>query len=200
MAPSEPLPTCRRKALWFGGFGVATILLAGAAHALHLPISDWVLGLLTGFGVGGLGAAAVLWWLPDASDAVPKRLSSRYRREMLLPMTGYVLAVFAFKPLLHRTDSLPLRVLVSLLPALFVLGVMRAFVRYVRDSDEMQRRIELEAGAFAGLLVSAGFLAAGFLQSADLIAIPAKVAMLWVFPMLCFTYGFTKVVIARRYL
>jgi hypothetical protein len=194
------MPTCRRKALWFGGFGVATILLAWAAHALQAPISDWVLGLLTGFGVGGLLAAAMLWWLPDTSDAVPKQLSSRYRREMLLPMAGYVLAVFAFKPLLHRTDSVPLRVLVSLLPALFVLGVMRAFVRFVRDSDEMQRRIELEAGAVAGLLVSAGFLAAGFLQSAELIAIPAKVAMLWVFPMLCFAYGFTKVVIARRYL
>jgi hypothetical protein len=64
----------------------------------------------------------------------------------------------------------------------------------------MQRRIELESGAVAGLMVSAGYMAAGFLQSADLIAVPAKVAMLWVFPMLCFTYGIAKVFISRRYL
>src|SRR6478736_8095492 len=125
MAPSEPLPTCRRKALWFGGFGVAALVLAGAMHLLGAPVSDWVLGLVCGFGVGGLMAAAMLWWLPDSSDAVPKRLSARYRREMLWPMAGYVLAVFAFKPLLNRTDSVPLRVIVSLLPALFALGVMR---------------------------------------------------------------------------
>jgi hypothetical protein len=77
--------------------------------------------------------------------------------------------------------------------------VLRAFVRYVRDSDEMQRRIELESGAIAGLLVSATYLAAGFLQSADLIAIPAKVAMLWVFPALCMFYGVTKVIVSRHY-
>jgi hypothetical protein len=194
------MPTCRRKAMLSGGFGVATLVLAWALHALRAPISDWMLGILTGFGAGGLLAAAMLWWLPDNSDAVPKRLSARYQREIALPMLGYVLSVFAFKPLLHRTDVVALRALVSLLPALFVLGVVRAFVRYVRDSDELQRRIELEAGAVSGLLVSAGYLAAGFLQSAELIAISSKVAMLWVFPMLCFSYGFTKVVIARRYL
>jgi hypothetical protein len=200
MTAAEPMPTCRRKALQFGAFGVATLGLAWLAHASGLAIDDWLLGLIVGFGAGGVLAAALLWWMPDNSDAVPKRLSARYRREMLPPMAGYVLAVLAWKRSLHLFDAVWVRVLLALLPALMVLGVLRAFVRYVRDSDELQRRIELEAGAVAGLLVSAGYLAAGFLQSADLIAIPSKVAMLWVFPMLCFTYGITKVVIARRYL
>ena len=44
---------------------------------------------------------------------------------------------------------------------------MRAFVRYVRGSDEMQRRIELESGASAGLVVSGAYLAAGFLHNND---------------------------------
>jgi hypothetical protein len=93
-----------------------------------------------------------------------------------------------------------LRLLVALLPALLVLWVMRAFVRFVRDSDEMQRRIELESGAVAALLISAGFMAAGFVQMAGLIDIPAAVAMLWVFPSLCLTYGVAKIFIGRRYL
>ena len=77
--------------------------------------------------------------------------------------------------------------------------VLRAFVRYVRDCDEMQRRIELESGAIAGLLVSAVYLAAGFLQTAELISVPAKVAMIWVFPLLCVMYGITKVFVSRHY-
>jgi hypothetical protein len=200
MSPAEPLPTCRRKALQFGGFGVFALLLSLAAHAIGLPLDDWMFGVVVGFGAGGILGAALLWWMPDNSDAVPRRLSARYRREMIPPMAGYVLAVLAWKRTLHLFDATWLRVLLALLPALMVLGVLRAFVRYVADSDELQRRIELEAGAVGGLLVSAGYLAAGFLQSADLIAIPAKVAMLWVFPMLCLGYGITKVVIARRYL
>ena len=42
-------------------------------------------------------------------------------------------------------------------------------------------------------------MAAGFLQTAELIDVPSKVAMLWVFPALCLTYGIAKVFIARRY-
>src|SRR5918993_3870794 len=192
----EPLPTCRRKALWFGAFGVAMLLLAWAADAAAVPVERWVHGVVTGFGVGGVFAAALLWWLPDTSDAAPKQLTARYHREMWPAMAAYVLTVLAWKRTLHLFEATWLRVLFALLPALCVLAVMRAFVRYVRASDELQRRIELEAGAIAGLLVSAAYLAAGFLQSAQLIAIPGKVAMLWVFPLLCFTYAITKVVIA----
>jgi hypothetical protein len=49
-------------------------------------------------------------------------------------------------------------------------------------------------------LVSAGYLGAGFLQTAELIAVPAKVAMLWVFPLLCLFYGIVRTINGRRYL
>ena len=199
MTPAEPLPTCRRKALWALAAGFAFLLLAWAAHAWwQLPAS--LLGAIAGLGVGVLFMAVLLWFSPDMSDAVPKKLMRRYHREVGWAMAAYIGSMLVWKRVLEMADATWLRVLIALFPALVVCFVLRAFVRYVRDSDELQRRIELEAGAIAGLLVSAGFLAAGFLQAADLIAIPAKVTMLWVFPMLCFTYGITKVVIARRYL
>jgi hypothetical protein len=200
MVASEPLPTCRRKAAVFGALGLATLVFAWGLHVSGVVVDDWLLGVVTGLGAGGLGAAPQHWWMPVKSEAGPQAQIARYHREVVPAMAGHVLAVLAWKRTLHLFEATWLRVLLAVLPALMVLGVMRAFVRYVRDSDELQRRIELEAGAIAGLLVSAGFLAAGFLQAADLIAIPAKVTMLWVFPMLCFTYGITKVVIARRYL
>ena len=200
MPALESFPNCRRRALYCLAGG--SILLAGAwtAHLAAWPIHDQTLGLLTGLGVGLWFAAALLWFSPDMTDAVPKRLARRYQREMWPAMTAYVLVMLAWRRVLDMADATWLKVLIALFPALLVLWVMRAFVRYVRDSDEMQRRIELESGAVAGLVVSGIYLAAGFLQTAGLIDIPSKVAMIWVFPMLCLVYGIAKIVNARRYL
>lgn len=199
MSPSEPLPTCRRKALFALAGGAALMALAWTANALAWGWPDRILGLVTGLGVGLWFAAALLWFTPDMSDAVPKRLSRRYQREVWPAMAAYVLSMLVWKRVLGMVDATWLKAVVALAPALFVLWVMRAFVRYVRDSDEMQRRIELESGSIAGLLVSGLYLALGFLQTADLIDIPSKVAMIWVFPLLCMVYGIAKIFIARRY-
>ncbi|MEO8160444.1 MAG: hypothetical protein ABI588_03420 [Arenimonas sp.] len=192
------MPNCRRKALWSFGLGLGLLALAWLAHAAG-GASEFLAGIVSGFGVGLVFAGALLWFSPDMSDAVPKRLIRRYQRDMGVAMGAYVAVMLVWKRLLDSVDATWLLVLVALFPALLVGLVLRAFVRYVRDSDEMQRRIELESGAIAGLLVSALYMAAGFLQSADLIAIPAKVAMLWVFPSLCLLYGVTKVIVSRHY-
>lgn len=89
--------------------------------------------------------------------------------------------------------------LIALLPAVLVVPVIRAVARYVRDSDEMDRRIELEAIAIAAGLVSGAYMTARFLQAAELIDVPASAAMLWVFPLLCAIYGITKSIHARRF-
>jgi hypothetical protein len=199
MSTAEALPTCRRKALFAAGIGLVQLVLAAVAHVARLPIRDTNLGLLTRMAVGLLFAALLLWFSPDTSDAVPKALMRRYRREFMPAMAGYIAVMLLWKQLLGLVQAPWLRLLVALLPALLVLWVMRAFVRFVRDSDELQRRIERESGAVAALLLSAGYMAAGFVQMAGLIEVPAKLAMLWVFPSLCFTYGAAKVFIARRY-
>ena len=195
----QTLPNCRRKALLAFGLGLACLALSWIAHAGHWPIGDRSLGLLAGMGAGAVFSAVLLWFMPDTSGSAPKALMRRYYREFIPAMAAYVAVMLVWKRLLDWVQVPALRVLVALLPALLVIWVMRAFVRFVRDSDEMQRRIELESGAVGALLVSAGFLAAGFLQSAKLIDVPSSVAMLWVFPMLCFTYGIAKVFISRRY-
>jgi hypothetical protein len=201
MTPApEPLPTCRRRALWMLALGLATLGLSGAILWFNLPVGDWVRGLLFGIGIGGLFAAALLWFMPDMSDAAPKALTRRYQREVGITMGAYVLVMLVWKRLLDAVDPTWLKVVIALFPALLVCWVMRAFVKYVRDSDEMQRRIELESGSIAAMLVAAGYLGAGFLQSAKLIDIPSGPALIFVFPMLCLCYGIVKIVVARRYL
>ena len=64
------LAPCRRKSLLVALASLMALALAGTAHVGHWPISDWLLGLLTGFGAGGSFAAALLWFMPDNSDAV----------------------------------------------------------------------------------------------------------------------------------
>lgn len=199
MTALDPLPSCRRKALLFLGLGLVILAMAFFAHASDLPIGDQYLGILAGFGVGAVFSSALLWFMPDASGGMPKALVRRYLRDLIPAMAGYIAVMLVWKKLLGWVDLPALRVLVALLPALLIVWIMRAFVRYVGDADELQRRIELESGAVAGLAVSAGYMAAGFLQTANLIDVPSKVAMLWVFPMLCFTYGIAKVFVARRY-
>lgn len=143
---------------------------------------------------------AVAWWgrALDAGDASP-RLRRRYARELLLSMGAYLLVLFASIWLLKRVDAPPLRVVLALAPVLPIGFAVRAMVRYVRDADEMQQRIELEAISIATAFVSMLYMTGGFLQSARLVQVPGDVAMIFVFPLVCFGYGIVKALVARRY-
>jgi hypothetical protein len=101
--------------------------------------------------------------------------------------------------LLKQVDAPALRAPIALLPVPAVALLMRAMLRHIRDTDELQRRIEVESLSIATALVSLGYLGAGFLQSAKVIDIPSSVAMIWVFPLVCLVYGLAKCVVVRRY-
>ncbi|MFC7520045.1 hypothetical protein ACFQS6_07200 [Xanthomonas populi] len=174
-----------------------SLLAAGAlGHWRRLPLSAYVAGL--GVGVSCL-LLALLFWLSRGSmrDSTRLALARRYHREFGVPMLLYVVVMLFWTYLLAHVDPNWARVLITLLPAVLVALVIRAVARYVRDSDEMQRRIEPESIAIAAGLVSGAYMTGGFLQAAELIDIPATVAMLWVFPMLRAIYGITKRINAR---
>ncbi len=190
---------CRLTALLLLAASMACVLLALAAHVLAWPLGEHTHGLITGLGVGGALASIVLWFSPDPSASATRDLMRRYRREFVPPMLAYLAVMLVWKRLLDAVDSTALRFVVALLPVMLVALVMRALVRFVRDSDELQRRIELESIAIAALLVAGAYMACGFLQSARLIDVPASAAMLLVFPAICLGYGVVKVFISRRY-
>lgn len=191
----------RRRAL--AVLVVSGLLLLGGwlGHVQAWPIAQTLLGMFAGLGAGGILLALLLWWSPDLCDSAQPALQRRYLREFLPAMLGYVLALFLSMWLL-RTFELPdaLRALVALLPVPPIALAVRAIIRYIRDTDELQRRIELEALSIATAGVSLGYLSAGLLQAAKVIDVPASAAMIWVFPLVCLVYGVAKVVIARRYL
>ena len=192
------MTACRRKALLVLAAGVALLVFPAVAPLFAWDIGNRAQLLLGVLGISGVLAASTMWWSIDLQESAPRALRQRYFREFFPPMLGYGAVMMCWKPLLASVDATWLRVLVALLPALLVLLTLRATMRYVRDSDEMQRRIELESIAIGAGLTSAVFLTAGFLQSARLIAAPAATAMLLVFPTICVGYGVAKLFIARR--
>ncbi|WP_126970720.1 hypothetical protein [Xanthomonas sp. BRIP62411] len=191
---------CNRNALMALCLGAGLLAVGVLGHWRLLPLSAYLAGLCVGGGVSCL-LLSLLLWLSRGSlrDSTRPVLARRYHREFGVPMGMYVVVMLFWNHVLARVDPGWARVLIALLPAVLVALVIRAVARYVRDSDEMQRRIELESIAIAAGLLSSAYMTGGFLQAAKLIDIPATVAMLWVFPMLCAIYGVTKSINARRF-
>ena len=177
------------------------LLLAAAIACQHLApgLPDFLTGVLYGLAIGLLFAAVVRSFRPEGCDEVSPAVRRRYLREFLPAMVGYVAAVFLSVWLLKRVDAPALRALIALLPVPAIALAMRAIVRRIRDADELQRRIEVEAVSIAAAFVSLGYLAAGFLQRAKVIDVPSSAAMIWVFPLVCLSFGVAKLVLGRRY-
>lgn len=163
------------------------------------PMAGIVSALL--FAVAGVLVlfSLVAWLKLDSGDCAPRAVRERYVRDFLASMGAYVVAVVVSSWLLRQVEAVPLRALVALLPVPPVALALRAVVRYIRDVDEMQRRIELEAVSIATALVSLLYLAGGFLQSAKVVDLRASMVMLMVFPLVCAVYGLSKFLVLRRY-
>ncbi|HMM67269.1 MAG TPA: hypothetical protein PKC03_10030 [Dokdonella sp.] len=92
-----------------------------------------------------------------------------------------------------------LRALVSLLPVIPIAFAIREVLRLVRASDELQRRIDLEALATAALVVGLAGLSLGFLVSAQVFEIKGSTVLVWMFPALSVTYVLARIRAQRHY-
>lgn len=125
-------------------------------------------------------------------------IEKRYRRELMRAMGAYVLVMLLLWPLARDSDSIGLRVLAAIAPLLPIAFTLRAMLRYVRDSEEFQRRLHLEALALSAIVVSFASMSAGFLAAAGVLAIDGTI-LLWVFPSLAFLFGMLRCWLLRRY-
>ena len=117
-----------------------------------------------------------------------------YAREFAIAMAAYVVAVILTVWLTPSIDP-ALRapfVLIPLVPSAFAL---RAYLRYLGRMDELGRRIQLEALAFA--FGAAGMLtfAYGFLENAGF----PKLSYVFVLPLMIALWGVGGAIATRRY-
>ncbi|QIL19474.1 hypothetical protein [Thermomonas sp. HDW16] len=195
-----------RRWMWiFVAIALGSFALAGAGRWL-LQWPDETVGLWVGIGAGYLlGAGLFLlmprWWRQHCDDMYAQPAGRRYIRALWPIMIGYSLTLFASIWFIKRgVESVPLRALLAVLPVIPLAMMMGAALRYLREIDELQRRIETESIGIASLLVSLLYFAGGLLQKAEVIDIDAGVAMIWVFPLLAAIYGIAKMRLTKRYL
>jgi hypothetical protein len=125
----------------------------------------------------------------------------RYLRWLVVSMSMYatllVTSLLALRAI--PVEAIAVRAALGLLPALPLMPLVWAFVRYVREADEMQRQIELQSVALAAMATGIGFLVAGFLANAGVVALKGGLVAILVLPTLFGTYGLAKAVVLRSY-
>ena len=187
--------TTKRALAWAGGVA----LLVGVACLLVGAFTDyrWLLG------AGAVAAGTGAVWLLCArfSRSEPMRaVHKRYLREFFPALLGYVVLILVYGALVPRTASVAGRAVLAILPLLPIVLLIRAMVRVIRDQDELERRIDLEAIAIAAMSTAFGFFSFGLLLSAGIgwKVAPDAVAI-WVLPCLFGTFGIAKLLVSRRY-
>lgn len=134
-----------------------------------------------------------------ASNEPMRPAQRRYVREFFPAMIAYVVVVFSVWPMADHVHATWLKVLIALAPILPVALVVRAVVRKILASDELERRVQLEAISIASLSVGMLSFAAGFLASAGVLPFDSSTMLILVLPLLFVVYGVALGWIRRRY-
>lgn len=122
----------------------------------------------------------------------------RYRREFFPAIVGYMLVMVLLWPQVHHVRDPLLKGLLALVPVLPMVLVIRAMVRLVLGSDELEQRIHLIGLAVSTALVGTLSMVGGFLAAAGVVAFDGTI-LIWVFPALVIVYGMARGWAGRRY-
>lgn len=127
-----------------------------------------------------------------------RSIHQRYLREFLPAMAIYLAVMALLWPLVPAVHQPQWKAALALTPMLPVVFVVRAMVRLVLGSDELEQRIHLVGLAVSTGLVGTVSLAMGFLAAAHVVSLDGT-ALLWVFPALAGTYGLARGWAGRRF-
>lgn len=123
-------------------------------------------------------------------------------RYSLVSGLGYLATTWCCRWLLEHplADAMVgARVLVAVLPVIPAFLLIRTMVRATLAGDELQQRIDLEAIAFASLVVGMASLTLALLTVADAILLTGQTVLVWILPALTVLYILARLRIAARY-
>ncbi|UPG86161.1 hypothetical protein L2Y94_02000 [Luteibacter aegosomatis] len=129
-----------------------------------------------------------------------RAVHKRYYRELFPAMLAYVLLILLSVSWLKTLEGTMARTVVTLLPVVPIAFVIRAMVRVIRDQDEFERLVDLQAIAIGGGIGGFGFFTYGMLLNAKVWpSPPAEAVAIWVLPVLMFCFGMAKCACRLRY-
>jgi hypothetical protein len=133
--------------------------------------------------------------LADWCDTAPPEIRRRYLKGFLLNAAAYAVLLIVSLSVLRVLPHGPWRFAVALAPMIPMFFLLRVYVRYLRQIDELQRQILLEGlgFAFAGTaLITLGY---GSLQA---VGFP-ELSWFLVWPIMSVLWGIGHSIAARRY-
>ena len=133
---------------------------------------------------------------------IMRPVQRQYLKAFIPAMLAYVVVIFASAFIFKKIGPdapVYLRAPLSIAPVIPIIFVCRALFRFLRDSDELERKIELEAIAFSSLSTGLIFITLGFLAASNIIDLNGAMVAIFVFPALFGLYGVAKYFTSRRY-
>jgi hypothetical protein len=118
-----------------------------------------------------------------------------YTIQFLSAMAAYMILLFVSIYLLENNPTAPWRGVVAALPAIPTLLGLLAFIRFLGRMDEMQRRIQFDAIAFAAGATAILTFTWGLLENAGF----PHLSLIWVLPLMAALWGIATGVSAARY-
>ena len=120
----------------------------------------------------------------------------RYTKEFTSAMVAYIVTLIVSIAILQRYEFPKFwQVILALIPAVPVFFVVIAMLRALKDSDELQQRVQLLATSFAAALTGLITFTYGFLENVGFPKFPTFL----VFPMMIMLWGLSLGYFSRRY-
>lgn len=128
-----------------------------------------------------------------------RRLSARqYQRQVAVTMALYVAAMLVVWPMAKAAPDLWEKAALTLVPALPMLYVVGLMAWKIATSDELEQRTHLIALGAATAITASSSLVGGLLATSGALRLDGTI-LLWVFPVIMFSYGITHWLVTRRY-
>jgi hypothetical protein len=125
-----------------------------------------------------------------------KTIMRRYMKELFSAMAAYTIILITSPTVLKNYEFTKFwQIVISLSPAIPVAFVILAIMRLLKDSDEMQQRVQLLATSFSAALTGLITFSYGFLEN---IGFP-KFPTFFIFPMLIAIWGISLGYFSRKY-
>ncbi len=113
-------------------------------------------------------------------ECVDSAAGRKYKIRTLVVTAAYLALTYASVRWLHRQPATPWRYLIAVLPVLPIFLMPALVIEFLRNLEELQRRIQLEALGFAFAATALSTLTYGFLQNAGL----PQLNWIWVWPVM----------------
>ena len=120
----------------------------------------------------------------------------RYLRDFLIVNVIYVLVLFATVTIVrHAGIEGALRYVLMLVPLVPVVLMLPILIRYLRETDEFERRLQTESLAIAAGVTALFSVTYGFLEVAG----APHLSAWWTWSIVMFSWGVARCFVGRRY-